>query len=344
MKARALAATLVTLGLLAAVLALVLLRLPSRQEAPPPPPQVSQPQPPPTLEPPDFETTRRLGLEDIRPYYDKLADHIANYKSVVVRTHLEFPLILKEQTFEAEFWLDAIRPNRFAHRLLCSQREDKSDWKSKWTFRPLTAEASDGANYQMISFAKKNLHKVDLTAADKPSQAVVGPTKIKCASQFLNPLQDLLFGVDITDRFKEVVDAKWQRTSEREEARAVHRLNRRMLDVIASGRLVGSLPINSEVYQTLALREDVFDTKTGDLVKVLYYDQNRSLFIQQVYMQIEWDTDIPEDRFELEAPEGSSTHDINAILRRNHARALRGEDVQGLTQKGILPEPLPAPE
>lgn len=343
MNTKALAAALVTVALLAAMLAAALFRAPNRL-GPPPPQPVSQPQPAATLEPPNFETTRRLGLEDIRPYYDKLADHIANHKSVVVRTHLEFPLILKTQTLEAEFWLDAIRPNRFAHRLLCSQREDKSDWKSKWVLRPLTAETSDGVKYQMVSFAKKNVHSVDLAATDKPSQQVVAPTKIKCASQFLNPLQDLLFGVDFTDRFKEMVDAKWQRTSEREEARAIHRLNRRMLDVIANGRLIRSLPINSKVYQTLALREDVFDTKTGDLVKVLYYDQDRSLFIQQTYMQLEWDAEIPDDRFDLEPPEGSSTHDINAILRRNHARALRGEDVEKLTQKGLLPEPLPLPK
>jgi hypothetical protein len=287
----------------------------------------------------DLQTTHRLGIEDITPLYASLAGRIVGYRSVVVRTHIDFPKLVPNHVFEAEFRFDAIRPERFIHRSFSSQPEDKKNLAADWVLKPLRSESSDGKTLFVVSHNTRNYHKVDLTATDKASKALVATMKVKCATRLANPLQDLLYPIPFEDRLKEMLEAKRERTSRGEEVRVLFRMNRAMNKRLLGNLLTPDLPVVSEKLNDITMREDVFDQASGGLLETVYCDLNRKPFLSQTYSQIEWDAEIPDDRFALDMPEGAKPRDLNEILRRNQAWAIKVEDMNQLMQGAI---PLPA--
>jgi hypothetical protein len=297
--------------------------LPSKESHVTPTPQ------PPSKEP-DLRVTTRLSLSNIQPLYQSLQKRVEEYQTIQVRTRLEFPNILKTQVLEAEFWFDALRPDRYIHSSFNSQQEDKKDASSKYVTRPCLTETSDGKRMLVISHQRHNVHEITLDATDPASLQVVTPTKIKSATCLANPLQDLLFGMSYEDRLKELLEASRVKTSRGDEIQVLFRINSAMSKRIKTNQLALYLPIDDKGLALMSLRRDIFDCQTGDWREVVYLDQEWRPFLVQSYSQVTWNETIPEQRFSPEIPAGFSTDNINKILRRKRELGIKSDDLRAL--------------
>lgn len=339
----------------AIVLFVMLIMRPDPETAPPLPvaPEPAQVAAPPVPKPhePDLSTSQKLSRDEVRVYYQSLEEKISGYRTVKARTRIQFPKILPDQPMESEFWFDAVRPAPFILRAYSAERKDDKDMASDWAVVPNASEWSDGKAYKMVSYKRKNVHSVDLEATDKASQSVVGPTVRKCGQHYADPLQDLLFGVSYDDRLKEFLEASQNKTSTGDQVRVLYRINNKMSEQMKSNRLLIHLPVTKKAVEYVVLREDYFQAQTRELLKSIYYDRERDPYIVQTYLEVEWDQEIPDDRFALELPPNVKHQDVNAKLRRNHAWNLRPEDalpyladdnltaeqVEEIVEKKILP-------
>ncbi|NUN96267.1 MAG: hypothetical protein HUU16_08835 [Candidatus Omnitrophica bacterium] len=325
------------------VVAAVLLALLLAEKPQTPPPQASSPQSEPARLSPEtpgesgMETApsaqSTVSLEEVRPLYAALQAKIENYKTVTVRVRVEFPNLVRGHNLESEFRLDAARPDRYIHEALVSQRDNTRDPRSGWTLKPLLSEALNGSNLKVVSFKTHRVHRLDLAATDKPSQAVVGPTKIKCASHFADPLQDFMFGIPFEERLAEVSEVKKAGREGGEELHVRMSLTPGMSETIRRNRHLPILPVTKDALEKFTVREDRFDARTGALRETRYFNPRGVLWMMQTYTEIAWDGEIPESRFDLEEPYGAIQHDLNQTLRKKQATGLRGEDLAAIMRE-----------
>lgn len=274
-----------------------------------------------------------VSFEEVRPIYDALQSKIENYKTVTVRVRVEFPNLVRGHNLESEFRLDAARPDRYVHEALVSQRDNTRDPRSGWTLKPLLSEALNGSALKVISYKTHRVHHLDLAATDNASQVVVGPTKIKCASQFADPLQDFLFTIPFEERFQAVTDVRRVDTRAGAELYVRMNLTPRMTAVIQRTRLRSILPVTEDALEKFAVREDRYNADGGALRETRYFNPRGVLWMLQTYTELAWDDEIPAGRFELEEPAGAVQHDLNATMRRKQAVGLRGEDLATLVRE-----------
>ncbi len=283
---------------------------------------------------PDLTVSHPLTLEDVAPLYTALQKRIDEYKTVHVRTRLEFPIAARNQIVESYLSFDAVRPHRFIHKSIKSVPKNKKSMSSEFVPVPYLTEIYDGSQLTVISHPKRNIHKVDLSATDIASRAVVGPMTIQCATRMANPLQDLLFGVSFEDRLKEMAEAKREKTSQGEQIQVLFRITGAMSQVIQRTTLMGSLPVFIEGLKMMSLRRDIFDAQTGKLLQSVYLTAQWHPYLIQTYQEAEWDVEIPEDRFLVDAPPGSTVLNTNENLRRTRRLGLTEKDLEEYRRAG----------
>lgn len=276
---------------------------------------------------PDLTTSHPLSRDEILPLYTVLEKTIREYKTAHVRTRLVFHIMEDRRPVEAEFWFDAIRPDRYIHRTIKSMPKDRKSMSSPFVPLPYMTEIRDSSRMTVINYRKKSVYQVDLTAKDSAAKQLAATMLVKCATQMENPLQDLLFGISYENRCKEMVEAKLVSTSHGKEIQVLYRITGEMSQKIQNSQLAGNLPVSNEGLVTMALRRDVFDSPAGNLLQSIYLDREWRPFLTQTYQEIKWDEDIPDDRFVSDAPAGSVTHNISERVTRLKKLAITQSDL-----------------
>ncbi len=283
---------------------------------------------------PDLNVTHRLSREDIAPLYSALKKRIDEYRTAHVRTRLEFQIVEDKRPLEAEFWFDAIRPDRYIHKTVKSMPKNKKSMSSPLVPLPYMTEIYDGSRMNIINYGKRTVYTVDLAATDASAKQLAATMLVKCATHLANPLQDLLIGVSYEDRLKEMVEAKQVSTSHGKETHILFRITGEMSQRIQNGPLGGNLPVTKEGLGLMALRKDVFDSSSGNLIKTVYLDAEWRPFLTQTYQEIDWDEEIPDDRFLSDAPPGSVTHNISERVSRLRKLGITNKDIEEFRRAG----------
>ncbi len=276
---------------------------------------------------PDLTTSYPLSRDEILPLYAALEKRIREYKTVHVRTRLVFHIMEDKRPVEAEFWFDAIRPDRYIHKTIKSMPKNRKSMSSPFVPLPYMTEIRDGSRMTVINYRKRSVYQVDLAAKDSAAKQLAATMLVKCATQQENPLQDLLFGISFENRLNEMVEAKLVSTSHGKETQVLFRVTGEMSQKIQNSQLAGNLPVSNEGLVTMALRRDVFDSSSGNLLQSIYLDPEWHPFLTQTYPEIEWDVDIPDDRFVSDAPPGSVTHNISERVTRLKKLAITQSDI-----------------
>lgn len=322
-------------GVVVAAILLALLLFNTREEPVPEPPQV---EPEVVSKEPDLQTSFVLTQEDILPLYQAMDEQARNYSSAHIRTRMSFVGITPGEAVEAEFWFDASKPDRWILRSFTSRLKKSQDPGSGYELQPNQCEVYDVTHMQVISYAKKNVHDLDLNVTDRASQDAVGPMKVKSASELADPYKDLLFGMPYEERLKEFLEARREKTSDGDRIHVRMRLNHAMRARIKQNRYRGILPVTRDGLGEMSIREDVFNAADGNLARSVYLDSELKNYMIQAYQETAWNEKIPDDRFVPEIPAGFRRNNINAILRRNRQVGMQGKDIM-LFQPGGQVEP-----
>ena len=276
--------------------------------------QTLQPSPvvPPTpiRDPEDFSTTRRISKEEVLPYYHTLEKQAGEYTTVQTRAKLELPQYVEGEIIEAEVRFDAIRGQRWARQIFASRPENKIDPQAKWEVLPRSGTLATQDLFREIQHDNRTAYDIPLDATEEVFQSFLSKKEEDRDKQFANPYLDLLHKIPLEDRLREIVQTEEVKTSQGPEIRVLMRVNSEMSQEIKRGKLRVYFPLCPDCAKAVSLRQDVFDVKTMELKQSIYMKPDRTPFLVHRYLEVTWDEEIPEDRFDLPLPEGGRIVDI----------------------------------
>jgi len=287
--------------------------------------KVSQPGP----RPPKVVFTKGQAVE----LYENLQKRIAEYKTIQVRTRLEFPHIAIGGAIQAEVRFDAVRPDRYIHTVLNSKPVRRGDPETKYDLRPHYVEyLRDSDKHYFLSYKTRLLHFTDLgTKTDEESVlAVLKPMTKQAATRFQDPLQDLLYKIPFADQMREFQSAELVDKKQGKEVHILFRMTRRMNRGITETKTKSFLPVDGGTYDHIMNRKDIFDLETGLPKKRIFLDREGKDFLIQTYPLIRFDEEIPKDRFKPDLPEGVRYSNIIENLLKRAEIGLHAEDYRKL--------------
>lgn len=288
---------------------------------------------------PDLRGSLPLGKEEVSPLYTALQNKADNFKSAHIRTRLEFVGEKKDSPPESEFWFDAIRPDHFMFKALVSgTRKDKDGTASSGLF-PYRAEIRTGTQFLVINYVRKKVYITDLDGFDKASGEYASSMLVQSASRMINPLQDLISRISYEDRLKEMLEAKREKTSQGEEIHVLFRITGSMSRALKNRHNLAYLPIGEQALNLISLRKDIFDSATGNLKQTVYLDSEWHPFLIQTYSELEWDGEIPADRFLPDAPPGSVATNMSQRVSYLHRLGITRHDMEEFRRAGNTSSP-----
>jgi len=301
------------------------------------PTPVPSPSPSPTEE--NTAAVRKLRQEEAAQLYEALNDRVQGYSSITVQIRFELPRLAPDQIVESDLRFDARKPDRWLFEVIASTPKVREDPLTEWEIRPLRGTLFTGSKLLVAEHAEHRVFEEDLDDTEETLRSYLDKKRKKLEERFANPLFDLFFEIPFEERWREFIEAKAAAGSEGDETCVLFRVTSKEAARLSGNYLAEFFPSCPKTDELVALREDVFETATGELRRVSYQTVDGQPFLTQRYLKVEWNPEMPDNRFELKQPDPSTTVNITRILKRNQKLGLTWNEAKKRLEEGSLDWP-----